>query len=70
VQAVYLADLPTVLPGWDLLAFAQGDPSSIVYVAGPGNVPFSDIPEPGTLALLALGALGLLCRGRRSRSLR
>jgi hypothetical protein len=71
VQALYLADLSLVFPDFDLSAFSQGDPGSIVYVAGPGNVPSADaiepdVPEPSTVVFLGLGAAGLLvCAGRR-----
>jgi hypothetical protein len=71
VQAVYLSDLPMVVPDFDLSAFAQGDPGSIVYLAGPGNVPSADaiVPEPSTIALLVVAAIGLaVCVWRRRRA--
>jgi hypothetical protein len=70
VQAVYLGDLHSVVPDFNLSAFSQGDPNSIVYLAGPGQVPASDVvvPEPSTIALLGVAALGLAaCVWRRRR---
>ncbi len=64
VQALYVGDLPFVVPDFDLSAFAQADPGSIVYLAGPGNIPLADAPEPATLSLLAVGALALVRRRR------
>ncbi|MCY2929831.1 MAG: PEP-CTERM sorting domain-containing protein [Planctomycetota bacterium] len=64
VQAVYLADLPFVVPDFDLSAFAGGSPTSIVYLAGPGNIPLRDVPEPTTLGLLVLGGLAVMRRKR------
>jgi hypothetical protein len=73
VQAVYLGDLPMVFPDFDLSAFAGGSPGSIVYVAGPGNLPAADaiVPEPGMLALLGTAAAavaGWVWRRRRAAS--
>jgi hypothetical protein len=71
VQAIYLGDLAMVLPDFDLSAFSGGNPGSIVYLAGPGNMPLADalVPEPSTLILLcgALFGLGghLVVRRRR-----
>jgi hypothetical protein len=61
VQAVYLGDLPLIFPDFDLSAFAGGDPGSIVYLAGPGNVPLADaiVPEPGTVILLCGALFGI-----------
>jgi hypothetical protein len=59
VQAVYVGDLASVLPDFDLSAFSGGDPNSIVYVAGPGNIPLADVPEPATLALLCCALFGI-----------
>ncbi len=52
VQAVYLGNMAALVPDFDLSAFAGGDPGSIVYLAGPCNVPLADVPEPCTLTLL------------------
>jgi hypothetical protein len=62
VQAVHVSDLASMFPDFDLSAFSGASPSSIVYVAGPGEVPSADaiVPEPSTLALLGVGAIGLL----------
>jgi len=65
VQAVYVGDLASVVPDFDLSAFSQGNPNSIVYLAGPGLIPLADTPEPATLSLLALGGLALLRRRGR-----
>jgi hypothetical protein len=68
VQAVYLGDLPYIVPDFDLSAFANGNPNTIVYLAGPGNVPAADavVPEPSTIALLGVAVLGLAaCAWRR-----
>jgi hypothetical protein len=68
VQAIYLGDLPSVVPDFDLSAFSHGDPGSIVYLAGPGNVPLADatVPEPAAIVFLGLGATSLLvCAWRR-----
>lgn len=57
-------------PDFDLSAF-QGDPSSVVYVFRT-SLPVSDlpIPEPASLVLLALGAMGCIGIPRRLRSAR
>jgi hypothetical protein len=65
VQAVYVGDLPMVVPDFDLSAFAGADPGSIVFLAGPGNIPLADVPEPASLALLALGGLLTAIRRRK-----
>jgi len=62
VQEAYLGDLPTMFPDFNLSAFANGDPGSIVYVAGPAEIPFADVPEPCTLGLLTLGAWAVMKR--------
>lgn len=69
-QAVRLGDLPALLPGYDLSRFT-GDPDSLVYLA-QATVPLAAIgmSEPGTWALLALGALALLVHENRRRKLR
>jgi len=68
VQAVYLGDLHSLLPDFDLSAFSQGNANSIVYLAGPGQVPAADAitPEPATLSLLALGGLVALLRHKKN----
>ena len=56
-----LAELPALLPGFDLSPF-QGNPSSIVYIFQT-TVPAYEtlqVPEPPTLACLALGGLLLM----------
>jgi hypothetical protein len=71
VQAVYLGDLAMVLPDFDLSAFSGGNPSSIVYLAGPGQMPLADaiVPEPSTLILLcgAMFVVGGFALVRRRR---
>jgi hypothetical protein len=61
-----LAELPALLPGFDLSAFT-GDPNSIVYIS-QATVPASEfvtfVPEPSTLVLAAVGASALLGRVR------
>ncbi len=64
MQTVLVADLATLLPDFDLSAFAGADPGSIVYVAGPANIPLADVPEPASLTLLAMGALAVIRRRR------
>jgi len=55
-----LANLATVLPGYNLSAFS-GDPTSIVYVEQT-TLPAIDaaVPEPGSLTLLGAGMVGLV----------
>jgi hypothetical protein len=64
VQAVYVGDLPSIVPDFDLSAFSGANPSSIVYLAGPGNIPLADVPEPATLTLLAVGGVAVIRRRR------
>ena len=59
----FVGDLGTFLPDFDLSAFTGADPGSIVYVAGPGNMPLADVPVPASFALLTLGGL-VACRRR------
>lgn len=65
-----LANLNTLLPGFDLSSFI-GDPNSIVYVS-QATVPAVDgvIPEPASVILFSSGLLWLLCYSFRDRIVR
>ncbi|MGA2798205.1 MAG: PEP-CTERM sorting domain-containing protein [Thermoguttaceae bacterium] len=58
VQTVLVGDLAGLLPDFDLSAFSGANPNSIVYLAGPGNIPLADVPEPATLILLCCALFG------------
>jgi hypothetical protein len=60
VQAVYVSDLASIVPDFDLSAFSGANPLSIVYLAGPGNLPLADVPEPATLTLLCCALFGIV----------
>lgn len=51
-----------------VLYIARGAASSHTNIWYVDNVRFSVVPEPGTLALLASGLIGLLCYARRKRT--
>jgi hypothetical protein len=67
VLEMYFFDIAQVTPGDIITVSAANGPAQSGYV-GPVSVDISPVPEPSTLALLGLGAAGLVAYVWRRRS--